>query len=161
MQTVTMTCGKPEIDLKLISKIYERLNNRNYVIRHYTPERADTYWFNVHTAALYFKLLPMTESQREYALSRIDFLINSGLLIEKQGLDIIPYVFNRAYMPGHNIRNELCLAKALFLSSGFKTSELLTYAASILQDYNSTVSSGCLGRIFQQVFNDIKIRIKN
>jgi hypothetical protein len=82
-------------------------------------------------AAIYFKLLPMNESEREKALLEIDEMINSNLLYEWNGINLMKQELGDF--------RKVCLAKIIFVKKEFQSSKLLSYATSLLQDFNATV----------------------
>jgi hypothetical protein len=90
-------------------------------------------------AAIYFKLLPMNEFQREEALLKIDELINSNLLYEGSDLYFVHQEIAKISLINYDREGEACLAKIIFVKKEFQSSKLLSYATSLLQDFNATV----------------------
>lgn len=162
---MVVDCGNAEIDPALISQIYARLQNEKYVMHHQTQNRDDddrTKWFGIHSSALYFKLLPMTESERQRAFLKLDRLINSNLFYKESGLHLIHHEFGDIGMRRADVP-EPCLAKNIFVTTKFKSSQVLKFASNLLQDFNSTVSIPNLlkSKLFQIVLGVICSNVTN
>jgi hypothetical protein len=139
---MVVNCGNATIDTSLLSQIYAHLQNPTYISQHRTQghDDRDAKWFGIHSAALYFKFLPMINSERQKAFLKLDQLINSKQLHGESGLHLI-----RRELGGFGMRRidsvEPCLAKNIFVFTEFKSTQLLKFATNLIQDYNATVSS--------------------
>lgn len=153
MRSMVVDCGSAQIDSALISQIYARLQNEKYVMHHRARNRDDddtTKWFGIHSSAIYFELLPMTEFERQRAFLKLDRLINSNLFYKESGLYLIRREFDDIGMRRADVP-EPCLAKNIFVTTKFKSSQVLKFASNLLQDFNSTVSISNLfkSKLFQ------------